>query len=60
MNLTEIKNATRMELLDYIESFSIETNPAASVKTLRLQAMDCYWNTNDNEGFSYETVQGIY
>jgi hypothetical protein len=60
MNLTEIKNATRMELLDYIESFGVDTNPAASVKTLRLQAMDCYWASNNNEGFSYETVEVNY
>ena len=60
MNLTEIKNATRQELVEYLEGYGFQVYPDESMKTLRNAAMENYWTENSNEGFSYQTVQEMY
>ena len=60
MNLIEIKNASRIELIEYVEAYGIEVNYSYSMKSLRDLARDCYWNNNSsNQGYSFETVQGF-
>ena len=60
MNLTEIKNATRQELAEYLEGYDLQVYPDESMKTLRNDALELYWEQNRNEGFSYQTVQEMY
>ena len=60
MNITEIKNASRNDLVEYLESYGLTVYPDESMKTLRASALENYWTQQDNEGFSYETVQGAY
>ena len=60
MNITEIKNASRNDLIEYLERYGLTVYPDESMKTLRSEAMGLYWTQQDNEGFSYETVQGAY
>ena len=60
MNLTEIKNATRNDLIEYLEAYGLRVSPDTSKKLLRSEAMEIYWETNNNNGFSCQTVEGIY
>lgn len=60
MNITEIKNASRNDLIEYLESYGLTVYPDESMKTLRESALENYWTQQDNQGFSYETVQGAY
>ena len=59
MNLTEIKNMDKNELLEYLDLYGIEAFPDESKRALRLKAIDLFWSLKDNNGFTYETVQGI-
>ena len=60
MNLTEIKNATRSELLEHLESYGLRVYPDDSMKTLRSEAQEIYWESHDNEGFSEFSLEGNY
>jgi len=59
MNLTEIKNASRIELLDYLEGMGLDVDPSKSIKYLRDQCRDLYWQLRDNDGYSYGSI-GAY
>ena len=59
MNLTEIKNMDKNELLEFLALYSIEAYPDESKRALRLKALDLFWALKDNKGFSYETVQSF-
>ena len=56
MNITEIKNASRNDLIEYLESYGCAVYPDESMKTLRSEAMGLYWTENDNQGFSFENI----
>ncbi len=60
MNLTEIKNMNKIELLEYLDLYGIEAYPDESKTKLRSKAVELFWALKDNNGFSYETVQGLY
>jgi|TARA_R100001530_G_scaffold44219_1_gene33587 hypothetical protein len=60
MNLVEIKNATRSELLEHLESYGLRVYPDESMKTLRSEAQELYWETNRNEGFSEFSLEENY
>lgn len=56
MNLTEIKNASRIELLDFLEGFGKDVDPTLSTKKLRDLCRDIYWaHFANNDGFTRET-----
>lgn len=60
MNLTEIKNATRTELLDFLEGFGHDVDPGASTKALRDQCRDIYWQFfANNEGYAYDSLSAF-
>ena len=60
MKLAEIKNMSRLELLEYLDLYGIEAYPDESKRKLLSLAVDLYWSQKDNNGFSYETVEGLY
>tara|TARA_Y100000310_G_C20603144_1_gene774115 strand:+ start:477 stop:788 length:312 start_codon:yes stop_codon:yes gene_type:complete len=61
MNLIEIKNASRIDLLDYLEGMRIEVDPTLSNKALRDQCRDLYWEFfASNDGFARESISGAY
>jgi len=60
MKLAEIKNMTKLELLEYLDLYGIEAYPDDSKTKLLSKAVDLYWSQKDNNGFSYETVEGLY
>ena len=60
MNLTEIKNMNKNELIEYLDLYSIEAYPDESKRKLLAKAIDLFWSTRDNNGFSYETVEGTF
>jgi hypothetical protein len=62
MNLTEIKNASRIELLDFLEGFGKDVDPTLSNKTtlstkkLRDLCRDIYWmHFANNDGYARES-----
>jgi len=57
MNLTEIKNMNKNELIEYLDLYNVEFFPDESKRSLRLKAIDLFWTLKDNNGFAYETVQ---
>jgi len=57
MNLTEIKNMDKNELLEYLDLYGIECYPDESKRSLRLKAVDLFWSLKDNNGYGFETVQ---
>tara|TARA_R100000700_G_C3122779_1_gene111089 strand:- start:187 stop:369 length:183 start_codon:yes stop_codon:yes gene_type:complete len=60
MNLIEIKNASRIELLDFLEGFGVDVDPAASTKKLRDQCREIYWaHFANNDGYARESM-GAY
>jgi len=59
MNLTEIKNMDKNELIEYLDLYNVDFYPDESKRMLRLKAIDLFWSTRGNNGFSYETVQGL-
>ncbi len=59
MNLTEIKNMTKMELIEFLDLYNVEFYPDESKRSLRLKAIDLFWALKDNNGFTYETVQSF-
>ena len=60
MKLAEIKNMNKNELLEYLDLYQIEAYPDESKRKLLAKAVDLYWSLKENDGFSYETVQGLY
>ena len=60
MKLQEIKNMNKLELLEYLDLYGIEAYPDESKRKLLAKAVDLFWSLKDNNGFSYETVQGLY
>ena len=60
MKLQEIKNMDKIELLEYLDLYGIEAYPDESKRKLLAKAVDLFWSLKDNNGFSYETVQGLY
>jgi len=60
MKLQEIKNMNSNELLEYLDLYQIEAYPDESKRKLLAKAVDLYWSLKENDGFSYETVQGLY
>ncbi|MCK4826675.1 hypothetical protein KA005_63650 [bacterium] len=59
MNLTEIKNMDKNELLDFLDLYGVEAFPDESKRSLRLKALDLFWSLKDNNGYSFETVQSF-
>ena len=60
MNLIEIKNASRIELLDFLEGFGRDVDPTLSNKALRDQCREIYWaHFASNDGYSRESM-GAY
>tara|TARA_Y100001938_G_scaffold87147_1_gene119478 strand:+ start:373 stop:552 length:180 start_codon:yes stop_codon:yes gene_type:complete len=59
MNLTEIKNMTKMELIEFLDLYNVDFYPDESKRSLRLKAIDLFWALKDNNGFAYETVQSF-
>ena len=57
MNLTEIKNMTKLELIEYLDLYGVEFYPDESKRSLLGKAIDLFWSLKDNNGFAYETVQ---
>ncbi len=60
MKLSEIKNMNKIELLEYLDLYGIEAYPDESKRSLLGKAVDLFWSLKDNNGFSYETVEGLY
>ena len=59
MNLTEIKNMTKMELIEFLDLYNVEFYPDESKRSLLTKAVDLFWSLKDNNGFTYETVQSF-
>ena len=59
MNLTEIKNMDKMELLEYLDLYGVEAFPDESKRSLLSKASDLFWSLKDNGGFAYETIQSF-
>ena len=59
MNLTEIKNMNKMELIEYLDLYNMDFYPDETKRSLRLKAIDLFWSLADNNGFAYETVQSF-
>ena len=57
MNLIEIKNMDKNELIEYLDLYSVEFYPDESKKSLLGKAIDLFWSLKDNSGFGCETVQ---
>ena len=61
MNITEIKNAQKWELYEYVKDRGYDIYPTDSKKKMRDAALDLYWKMRDNPGHNYETTaQGAY
>ena len=61
MNPTEIKNATRQDLVEYLEGWGFAVYPDEPMRDLRSAALSNYWEwETTNNGFSCQTVQGVY
>ena len=60
MKLAEIKNMNKNELLEYLDLYLIEAYTDESKRKLLAKAVDLFWSLKDNNGFSYETVEGLY
>ena len=60
MKLAEIKNMNKNELLEYQDLYGIEAYPDESKRKLLAKAVDLFWATRENNGFSYETVEGAF
>jgi len=60
MKLAEIKNMNKIELLEYLDLYGIEAYPDESKRKLLAKAVDLFWSLKDNNGFSYETVEGTF
>jgi hypothetical protein len=59
MKLQEIKNMNKNELIEYLDLYSIEAYPDESKRKLLAKAIDLFWATRENNGYSFETVQGF-
>lgn len=63
MNLTEIKNADKWELYEFVRDMGYDDIfPTSSKKKMRLCALDLYWRMKENPGHNFEekSAQGIY
>ncbi|SVC78285.1 uncharacterized protein METZ01_LOCUS331139 [marine metagenome] len=59
MKLQEIKNMTQSELLEYLDLYAVEAYPDESKRKLLAKAIDLFWSQKENNGYSFETVQGF-
>ena len=59
MKLQEIKNMNKNELIEYLDLYGIEAYPDESKRKLLAKAIDLFWATRENNGYSFETVQGF-
>ena len=61
MNLTEIKNAQKWELYEYVKDQGYDIYPTDSKKKLRDCALNLYWKSRGNAGYTFEdSAQGVY
>ena len=60
MNLTEIKNASRNDLIEYLQSYDVDFDLGEGTRSLRSKARDLYWRCNENRGYSYESVSSLF
>ena len=61
MKLSEIKNMTKLELIEFLDLYGVEVYPDESKRKILAKAMDLFWSINDyNKGFFTESVQGNY
>ena len=62
MNLTEIKNADKWELYEYVKDMGYDVFPTSTKKKLRDCALDLYWRMRENPGHNAEELrtQGAY
>ena len=56
MNLTEIKNADRNDLIEYLTAYDVDFDLGESTRSLRNKAKELYWQCNENGGFTYENI----
>ena len=59
MNLTEIKNMDKWELLEFLDLYEVEAYPDESKRKLRMKAIDLFWRMKENTGYGYETVASL-
>ena len=61
MNLTEIKNAQKWELYEYVKDMGYDIYPTDSKKKMRDAALDLYWKSRGNAGYTFEdSARGAY
>ena len=48
MKLAEIKNMTKLELIEFLDLYGIEVYPDESKRKILAKAMDLFWSINDN------------
>ena len=61
MKLAEIKNMTKLELIEFLDLYGVEVYPDEAKRKILAKAMDLFWSINDNnKGFFTESVQGNY
>jgi len=58
MNPTEIKNAQKWELFEYVKDMGYDVYPTDSKKKLRDCALELYWKMRENSGYSFENTRG--
>ena len=58
MNLAEIKNATREDLIDYLEMYGKDPHQFRKLSRLRDAAFQLYWTNKQNNGYSFENYAG--
>ena len=60
MNLTEIKNMDKNELIEYLDLYQVEAFPDESKRSLRMKAIDLFWTLKDNNGYGLgETLMKV-
>jgi hypothetical protein len=52
VNPTEIKNADKWELYEYVKDLGYDVFPTSTKKKLRDCALDLYWRMRENPGHS--------
>lgn len=56
MNLTEIKNADKWELYEFVKDSGYDVYPTDSKKKLRDCALNLYWRLKDNPGHNFGDI----
>ena len=57
MNLTEIKNADKWELYEYVKDMGYDVYPTDSKKKLKDCALNLYWKLKENPGHDFYNEQ---